>query len=174
MGSGLVEHEEVLKLLPGDWQTDKEKSEPMEDVLVLQGVNWLKRKAASVVAPAQEIHVIDEANGKLVRITTKVGPIRFHAEGILGKEGVAEGAPGENSGKETVAVRFVETPEQLIKKGGCDSSLQMAFTLANGDTRVVTHAIEKGSGNVKYMMVVYTRASDKKSATVILHQNRKN
>eukprot|EP00516_Mucochytrium_quahogii_P005816 CAMPEP_0203757786 /NCGR_PEP_ID=MMETSP0098-20131031/10688_1 /ASSEMBLY_ACC=CAM_ASM_000208 /TAXON_ID=96639 /ORGANISM=" , Strain NY0313808BC1" /LENGTH=942 /DNA_ID=CAMNT_0050650019 /DNA_START=270 /DNA_END=3094 /DNA_ORIENTATION=+ len=156
----------ILELLVGDWKTDPDKSDSMAPVLELQGVNWMKVKAAGMVTPNQSIQVTGGDQAKAIKIVTKTGPIKVVAEGVInGRAGTAENEGSATA--DSVVVRMTNPPAHL-QEHIMDRCVELAFDLASGDRRIVSHGIDKSDSDTKFMSITYIRAKDNKSTTITL------
>lgn len=227
-------HAKYVYPLVGVWVVDSGASDSIEPVLVLQGLTYIKRKAARFLTLTQSIQITGgsinanagaaPASGsgsvvpdgeptnpglgashtvtgptptgaegamagdaaaaaaaatlapKMFQITTRTGPVTALAQGEMdtGLQGAA--GNGSNDGRtaqsqERVTVRTVDAPQHLAQKTA-PKVVEMAFELANGDSRVVHHGLHRDNVDTKVMSICYSKP-DGKSATVVMVSDRK-
>jgi len=164
-----------IDLLVGDWQGIPSESDSMDPVLELQGVSYIKRRAASMLTPNQSIQITGIGKSRTIEIVTRTGPITNSASGVLDSGEVGQaGMTGVKgvAGMSSVTARTCPAPE-FLQDVTVPRVVELEFTLPNNDRRIVQHGVSKQDRNKKIMAITYVREKDCKSATVKIVSRRK-
>lgn len=151
---------EILNALKGLWIVDTSLSEPLEELLLLKGMSYIKRKAAKHITQRQKISPacstgLDDV--KKFEIKNIAGPVTQITEVEIGSK-----EPILTPAGEKVLASFAKPPERLqdLVLGVC---VKIDFTFPNGDSQSVHHGISKTDKNEKHMIINYKTVAGKRA-----------